>query len=103
VVTGGNSGIGAAIVRAFAAAGASVVIDYVAKPEDAADLVKEITAAGGHAIGVEADITSRAGINRLISTAETEFGRLNAFVNNAGVEKRHSLLELDEETYDEVL
>jgi glucose 1-dehydrogenase len=103
VVTGGNSGIGAAIVRAFAAAGASVVIDYVSQPEDAADLVKEITAAGGQAIGVEADITSQVGIDKLISTAKTEFGRLDAFVNNAGVEKRHNLLELDEDTYDEVL
>lgn len=102
-ITGGNSGIGAAIVRAFAAAGASVVIDYVSKPEDAADLMKEITVAGGHAIGVEADITTRAGIDKLISTARTEFGRLDAFVNNPGVEKRHSLLELDEDTYDEVM
>jgi glucose 1-dehydrogenase len=103
VVTGGNSGIGAAVVRALAAAGAAVVIDYVSRPEDAADLVKEITGAGGRAIGVEADITETADIDKLISTARSEFGRLDAFINNAGVEKRHSLLELDEHTYDEVM
>lgn len=102
VVTGGNSGIGAAIVRSLAAAGAAVVIDYVAHPEDAADLVKDITADGGRAIGVEADITTVAGIDKLIGTAVDEFGRLDAFVNNAGIETRHSLLELDEETFEKV-
>lgn len=102
VVTGGNSGIGAAIVRSLAGAGAAVVIDYVAHPEDAADLVKEITADGGRAIGVEADITTVAGIDKLIGTAVDEFGRLDAFVNNAGIETRNSLLELDEETFEKV-
>ncbi|MFP3513669.1 SDR family NAD(P)-dependent oxidoreductase, partial [Peribacillus sp. SIMBA_075] len=89
----GNSGIGAAIVRALAASGAAVVIDYVSRPEDAADLVKNITASGGRAVGVEADVSSVAGIDKLIQTAVDEFGRLDAFVNNAGIEKRHSLLE----------
>ncbi|MGO4536454.1 glucose 1-dehydrogenase [Leifsonia sp. 2MCAF36] len=103
VVTGGNTGIGAAIVRSLAAAGAAVVIDYVSQPEDAADLVKEITAAGGRALGVEADVSSPAGIDKLISAAVDEFGRLDAFVNNAGIEKRHGILELDEKTFDEVM
>ncbi|MDR6610890.1 glucose 1-dehydrogenase [Leifsonia sp. 1010] len=103
VVTGGNSGIGAAIVRSLAAAGAAVVIDYVSRPEDAADLVKDIVAAGGRAIGVEADVTTTAGIDKLIGTAVDEFGRLDAFVNNAGVEMRHSLLDVDEETFAKVM
>jgi len=103
VVTGGNSGIGMAIVRAIAAAGAAAVIDYIAHPEDAAELVKEITADGGRAIGVEADVTTTEGIDKLIGSAVDEFGRLDAFVNNAGIEKRHSLLELDEEVLDEVV
>jgi glucose 1-dehydrogenase len=102
VVTGGNSGIGAAIVRSLAREGASVVIDYVSHPEDAADLVQEITRAGGRAIGVEADVTTSAGIDKLIGAAVDEFGRLDAFVNNAGIETRHSLLELDEETFEKV-
>ena len=103
VVTGGNTGIGAAIVRSLAAAGAAVVIDYVAQPEDAADLVKDIAAGGGRAVGVEADVTTVAGIDKLIGTAVDRFGRLDAFVNNAGIEKRHSLLELDEETFEKVM
>ena len=103
VVTGGNSGIGAAIVRSLAAAGAGVVIDYVAHPEDTADLVKEITAGGGRAVGVEADVTTSAGLDKLIGAAVDEFGRLDALVNNAGIEKRHSLLEVDEETFEKVM
>ncbi|MGH1550617.1 SDR family NAD(P)-dependent oxidoreductase [Leifsonia poae] len=103
VVTGGNSGIGAAIVRSLAAAGAAVVIDYVSRPEDAADLVKDITAQGGRAVGVEADVSTVAGIDKLISTAVDEFGRLDGYVNNAGIENRHSLLEVEEETFDKVM
>lgn len=103
VVTGGNSGIGAAIVRSLAAAGAAVVIDYVSNPEDAADLVKDITADGGRAIGVEADVATTAGIDKLIGAAVDEFGRLDAFINNAGIEARHGILEVDEETFEKVM
>ncbi|WP_349627191.1 glucose 1-dehydrogenase [Leifsonia sp. C5G2] len=103
VVTGGNGGIGAAIVRSLAHAGVAVVIDYVARPEDTADLVQEITSAGGKAVGVDADVSTVAGIDKLIHTAVDRFGRLDAFVNNAGIEKRHSILEVEEDTFDEVM
>lgn len=103
IVTGGNSGIGEAIARAAAREGANVVIDYVARPGDTADLVKEIVDAGGRAIGVEADVSKPAEIDKLISAAVAEYGRLDVMVNNAGTEKRNSLLEADEATYDEVL
>ncbi|WP_158867019.1 glucose 1-dehydrogenase [Leifsonia sp. AG29] len=103
VVTGGNSGIGEGIVKALAAEGAAVVIDYVAKPEDAADLVKDITAAGGKALGVDADVSTADGIQKLIDSAVATFGRLDIYVNNAGIETRHSLLELEEDEYEKVL
>lgn len=103
VVTGGNSGIGAAIVRALARAGAAVVIDYVAHPEDAADLVRDITSSGGRAVGVEADVSTVAGIDELVSTAVDRFGCLDAFVNNAGIEGRHGILEIEERAFDEVI
>src|SRR6185437_1565947 len=103
IVTGGNSGIGEAIVRRLAQEGASVVIDYVAHPDDAADLVKDITSAGGKAIGVEADVSKPSDIQMLIDSAVREFGRLDIMVNNAGIEKRNSLLEADEESFDAVV
>jgi glucose 1-dehydrogenase len=103
IVTGGNSGIGAAIVKKFANEGASVVIDYVVRPEDTADLVKEITSAGGKAVGVEADVSKPSDIQTLVDTAVREFGRLDIMVNNAGIEKRHSLIDADEESFDAVM
>ena len=103
VVTGGNSGIGKAIVLAMAAEGANVVVDYVAH-EDATDrLVAEVEQAGGTAVGVEADITRSADLHRMIGTAVDRFGRLDVLVNNAGMETRQSLLETTEEDYDRVM
>lgn len=103
VVTGGNSGIGKAIVLAMAAEGANVVVDYVAH-EDATDrLVAEVEQAGGTAVGVEADITRSDDLHRMIGTAVDRFGRLDVLVNNAGMETRQSLLETTEEDYDRVM
>lgn len=103
VVTGGNSGIGAAIVVAATRAGANVVVDYVANPKDAADLVDAVNTVGGHAIGVRADVSKTADLQRLIGTAVDTFGRLDAIVNNAGVETRSSILDTTEDEYDTVL
>jgi glucose 1-dehydrogenase len=103
VVTGGNSGIGKAIVLAMAAEGANVVVDYVAH-EDATDrLVAEVEEHGGTAVGVEADITRSDDLHRMIGTAVERFGRLDVLVNNAGMETRQSLLETTEEDYDRVM
>jgi glucose 1-dehydrogenase len=102
VVTGGNSGIGKAIVLAMAAEGANVVIDYVAH-EDATDqLIAAVERAGGKAVGVEADVARPADLHRMIQTAIDSFGRLDVLVNNAGIETRQSLLETTEEDYDRV-
>jgi glucose 1-dehydrogenase len=103
VVTGGNSGIGAAIVRAAAAQGASVVIDYVAHAEQTDELVREIEALGGHAVGVEADVSKAADLQRMVQTAVDTYGRLDALVNNAGIETRQSILETTEEDYERVM
>lgn len=103
VVTGGNSGIGKAIVIAMAREGASVVIDYVAH-EDATDqLIAEVEQAGGTAVGVEADITKSDDLHRMMQTAIDSFGRLDVLVNNAGMETRQSLLETTEADYEKVM
>lgn len=103
VVTGGNSGIGEAIVLAVVAEGASVVIDYVAHPEATDALVQRVTEAGGRAAGVEADITDPADLQSIIDTAVQRFGRLDVLVNNAGMETRTSLLDTTAEQYDRVM
>ena len=103
IVTGGNSGIGMATVLALASQGALVVIDYVAHPEATADLERRMHALGERAIGVEADVSKPADLERLFAVAVKEFGRIDIMVNNAGVETRTSILDTTEEQYDRVL
>jgi glucose 1-dehydrogenase len=103
IVTGGNSGIGMAIVLELAKQGASVVIDYVAHPEATEALVKQVAALGAQAIGVEADVSQVADLQKLIDAAVAKFGRLDVMVNNAGVETRTSVLDTTEAQYEKVL
>lgn len=103
VVTGGNSGIGEQICLAAAAEGANIVIDYVAHPDATDSLIKRIEDAGGHAVGVDADITKSADLHSMVQKAVDSFGSLDVLVNNAGMEDRKSLLEETEEGYDKVM
>lgn len=103
VVTGGSSGIGAAIARRAAAEGARVVIDHIGSTEAAEQLVSDITEAGGQAIAVEADVSQVADLQRLVDTAVRTYGRLDVMVNNAGIEAGKSLLDTPEELYDAVM
>lgn len=103
IVTGGNSGIGMAIVLELAKQGASVVIDYVAHPEATEALEKQLTALGEQAIGVDADVSQVADLQKLVDAAVATFGRLDVMVNNAGVETRTSVLDTTEAQYEKVL
>jgi glucose 1-dehydrogenase len=103
IVTGGNSGIGKAIVLALAAAGANVVIDYVANEDATEELERQCAALGDQAIGCEADVSKVEDLQRLIATAVDAFGRVDIMVNNAGVETRSSILDTTEAQYDKVL
>jgi glucose 1-dehydrogenase len=103
VVTGGNSGIGQAIVLALAKAGANIVIDYVVHPEATEALEREIGALGSTAIGVAADVSKTDQLQGLIDQAVATFGRVDVMVNNAGVETRTSVLDTTEAEYDRVL
>jgi glucose 1-dehydrogenase len=103
VVTGGNSGIGQAIVLAAAAEGANVVIDYVAHPEATQALIAQVEAAGGHAVGVEADVSESADLAKMVATAVDTYGRLDVLINNAGIETRTSLLDSTEADFDKVM
>ncbi len=103
IVTGGNSGIGMAIVLELARQGASIVIDYVTHPEATDDLEKQVRALGDRVIGVKADVSQIAELQNLFATAVKEFERVDIMVNNAGVETRTSILDTTEEQYDKVL
>jgi glucose 1-dehydrogenase len=103
IVTGGNTGIGKAIVLAVAREGANVVIDYIADEQSTEDLEKQIVELGDRAIGVDADVSKVADLERLVGAAVKEFGRLDIMVNNAGVETRTSILDTTEQQYEKVL
>jgi glucose 1-dehydrogenase len=103
IVTGGNSGIGLAIVLEFARQGASIVIDYVADPAATEALEKRVSALGDGVIGVQADVSKIADLERLVAAAVKAFGRVDIMVNNAGIETRTSVLDTSEAQYEKVL
>jgi len=103
IVTGGNSGIGQAIVLEMAKQGANVALDYIAHPEATEDLEKQIAAMGDRAIGIDADVSKVADLQKLIDATVEAFGRVDIMVNNAGIETRTSVLDTTEEQYERVL
>ena len=103
IVTGGNSGIGMAIVLELAKQGANIVIDYVAHPEATEALEKQVRDLGDCAIGVQANVSKIGDLQNLFATAVKEFGRVDIMVNNAGVETRTSILDTTEAQYEKVL
>ena len=103
IVTGGNSGIGQAIVLELARQGASIVIDYVVHPEATEALEQQIAKLGNQSIGVAADVSKLADLQKLVDAAVRRFGRLDIMVNNAGIETRTSVLDTTEAQYDRVM
>src|SRR3954468_17048967 len=74
IVTGGNSGIGKAVVLALAERGASIAIDYVMDPESTEDLEKQVTALGDKAIGIKADVSKVEDLQMLVDETVKAFG-----------------------------
>ncbi|GAC1438046.1 MAG: SDR family oxidoreductase [Chloroflexota bacterium] len=103
IVTGAGTGIGKGIATVFAQEGAQVVVDYVGAPDAAQSTVDAITAAGGKAMAVSADVTKAAEVDALIAAAVSHYGRLDIFVNNAGVEKKMPFVETPEDYWDFVV
>ena len=103
IVTGGNSGIGKAIVETVAHLGAKVVIDYRYHPEATEALEEQIGELGGCCFGVQADVGKLDDLQRLIDAAVSRYGRLDVMVNNAGIETRTSILDTTPEDFDKVL
>ena len=85
IVTGASKGIGAAIARTFAKAGAAVAVNYASNKADADRVVGEIVKAGGKAVAIQADVGKRADVKRLFEETKEKLGKPNILVNNAGV------------------
>lgn len=85
VVTGASSGIGAGIAKGLGAAGATVIVNYVNSQSGADAVVAGITAAGGSAIAVQADMSNSSDVIRLFDEVKSRYGHLDILVNNAGL------------------
>jgi 3-oxoacyl-[acyl-carrier protein] reductase len=99
IVTGASKGIGAAIAKALAAEGASVVVNYASSKSGAENVVAAITEAGGKAIAVQGDVSKAADANAIIGAAVKTYGRLDILVNNSGVYEFAPLEEVTEEHF----
>lgn len=99
IVTGSSKGIGAGIAKAFAAAGAKVVVNYASDKAGAERVVNAIESAGGKAIAVHADITKAVDVTRMFEATKKAFGQLDILVNNAGVFAFEPLEAVSEESF----
>jgi NAD(P)-dependent dehydrogenase (short-subunit alcohol dehydrogenase family) len=91
LITGGNSGLGAAMVRAFGAAGAKVGVNYVVHPEDAEALVAALKQGGGEAIALKADVSAPDAVAEMFNAFDQAWGGIDVLVNNAGVDGPRAL------------
>ena len=86
LVTGGNSGIGEAIVLALADAGAKVAINYVTHSESAQSLVSRIQDAHGEAVAIQADVSDPIAVERMFGRIDETWGGIDILINNAGID-----------------
>src|SRR5216110_2488535 len=99
IVTGASKGIGAAIAKALATEGASVVVNYSSSKAEGEKVAKEIAGDGGKAIAVQANLSKAAEIERLFAESKKAFGRVDILVNNAGIYEFGPLETLTEDNF----
>lgn len=103
IVTGGSRGIGRAISTALAAAGATVVVNYRGNAAAADETIAAITASGGKAIAIQADVANGDDVKRLFSEVNSAYGRLDILVNNAGITRDTLMMRMKDDDWDAVL
>jgi 3-oxoacyl-[acyl-carrier protein] reductase len=103
LVTGGSRGIGAAVVKALAEAGAAVAINYRERADEAGRLADGLRKAGARAITAAADVSQAEVVSRLVETVKAEFGTIDILVNNAGIAITRGIDDLTEADFDRTI
>ena len=103
LVTGASRGIGRAVALALASQGAKVVVNYARSEEAAAQVVSEITEAGGEAIALQADVSQAEAVDSLIEQTVAKLKRLDVLVNNAGITRDTLLMRMKPEDWQAVI
>ncbi len=102
IITGAGGGLGRAYALAFAAEGASVVVNDI-RLEAAEAVAAEAVAAGGRAIANQGDITTMAGAQSIVDAAVAAYGEVHVLVNNAGILRDRMFISLSEDDWDQVM
>jgi 3-oxoacyl-[acyl-carrier protein] reductase len=103
LVTGGSRGIGRAIALAFAEAGADVVINYLSRSREAQEVESQINQSGRRCIAIQADVSVRSAVARLVASAEERLGPIDVLVNNAGISRPQAIEEITEQDWDDLI
>src|SRR5688500_6322733 len=103
LVTGGARRVGRALSLALGRAGADLVVNYNTSALEARAVVAELEAMGRRAVAIQADVSKRADIQRLIRTIKEDLGRLDLLVNSAASFESAPFLEIEEGDWDRVM
>ena len=97
LVTGASRGIGRGIALALAKAGASVVVNYHSKVQEAEAVVAEVKKLGVDSFSVQADVSNKEQVTKIFEEVKNKFGQLNILVNNAGIVYMNPIDKITEE------
>jgi 3-oxoacyl-[acyl-carrier protein] reductase len=103
LVTGASRGIGAAVALRLASAGAAVAVNYAGSAAAAQDVVDRITAGGGRAVAIQADVSDSTAATGLVESVLGELGGLGIVVNNAGITRDGLLMRMSDEDWSAVI
>jgi len=103
LVTGGSRGIGAAVSRALADAGADIAVNYRERADEAKALSERLREAGAHVIAVQADISRADQVAKMVATVKSELGPIDILVNNAGIAITRGVDDLTETDFDQTI
>jgi NAD(P)-dependent dehydrogenase (short-subunit alcohol dehydrogenase family) len=94
LITGGSTGIGRAVALAFAGEGANVAVASRGHQSEAESLAREIEALGRRCLPLRADVTCEADVRAMVEAVREQFGRIDVFVNNAGMQRPQAITEM---------